>query len=82
MSEKLLHVTQVDFWWRDARESRLERVLNWKINEITGISHIITHDVRTKQLIWYVQAMGELNQEYTGQGTVSEYKAPVNEQQY
>lgn len=52
-TEKKLRATEKDFSRRAARRSRRERVTNERISEIMGLTHIITNDIKNKQLIWF-----------------------------
>lgn len=51
--ERSLLATEMNFWRRSARRSRLERIRNDRIREVMNVNHTIIDDIRAKQLIWY-----------------------------
>ncbi|XP_030752880.1 uncharacterized protein LOC115879957 [Sitophilus oryzae] len=58
---KLLEATEMDFWRRAARKWKLDRVRNERIENIMGVKHRISEDIKINQLRWYghVQRMEE-----------------------
>ena len=58
---KLLEATEMDFWRRAAGKSKLDRVRNERIQNIMGVKHRISEDIKINQLRWYghVQRMEE-----------------------
>ncbi|XP_030761386.1 uncharacterized protein LOC115886399 [Sitophilus oryzae] len=58
---KELEAIEMDFWRRAAGKSKLDRVRNEKNQNIMGVKHRITEDIKINQLRWYghVQRMEE-----------------------
>ncbi|XP_030753355.1 uncharacterized protein LOC115880307 [Sitophilus oryzae] len=58
---KLLEATEMDFWRCTAGKSKLDRVRNERIQNIMGVKHRISEDIKINQLMWYghVQRMEE-----------------------
>ncbi|XP_030751044.1 uncharacterized protein LOC115878641 [Sitophilus oryzae] len=50
---KLLEATEMDFWRRAAEKSKLDRVRNERIQNIMGVKHRISEDIKINQLRWY-----------------------------
>lgn len=60
-NKRKLLATEMDFWRRSARISRLEHIRNERIREIMKAPTTIIDEIRTKQLIWFghVQRMNQ-----------------------
>ncbi|XP_030748221.1 uncharacterized protein LOC115876551 [Sitophilus oryzae] len=58
---KLPEATEMDFWRRAAGKSILDRVRNERIQNVMGVKHRISEDIKINQLRWYghVQRMEE-----------------------
>ena len=52
-TKQKLEATEMDFWRRVARRSRLERVTNDRIGEIIQVMHTIVDEIKNRQIILY-----------------------------
>ena len=60
-TENILLATEMDFWRKAVRQSKLERIRNETIKEMIEMKNTLVDDIRTRRLIWYghVQRMSK-----------------------